>query len=153
MMRIRGATLEDCDLLASVHEETLTERWIADTFRQILNSQAAVALFGESDRGTCGLILYRVAADEAEILTLAVRPAMQRRGFGRQLVQVAAAAAWDKGAKAIFLEVNAKNFPARSLYERLGFLPVGRRPEYYRTETAREEALVLRASLPLTASA
>ncbi len=91
-----------------------------------------------------GMILARVAADEAEVLTLAVDPTAQRRGIGRALLEQALDTARQLGASAIFLEVAAGNAPARALYAAAGFVMVGRRRGYYRDGG---DALVLRRPL------
>ena len=73
-------------------------------------------------------VARRVAADEAEILNLAVEPAWRRRGVGRALVETIS-----KQAKGnVYLEVRESNRGARQFYERLGFRTVGLRPQYYR---------------------
>jgi len=92
-----------------------------------------------------GMVLARVAADEAEILTLAVHPAAQRRGVGSALLRAATAEAAGRGARAMFLEVAAANGPACRLYAAHGFVVAGRRRTYYADG---EDALVMRALLP-----
>lgn len=91
-----------------------------------------------------GMILARVAADEMEVLTLAVAPAARRRGLGRALL--AAAQAWGaaQGAAVAFLEVAEDNTAARALYAAAGFVAAGRRPRYYANGA---DALVLRRVL------
>lgn len=91
-----------------------------------------------------GMILARVAADEAEVLTLAVDPAAQRQGLGGTLLEQALDTARQRGAKAAFLEVASGNAPARALYAAAGFVMVGRRPGYYPDGG---DALVLRRPL------
>ena len=79
-----------------------------------------------------GLLVARVAGDEAELLTLGVLPACRRQG-------IAQGAAWGRhdracGAPApssLFLEMEDGNAPARGLYQSLGAVVVGRRPRYY----------------------
>ena len=97
-----------------------------------------------------GLILARVAADEAEILTLAVTPQARGRGLGRRLLQTALDHARTQGAASMFLEVSPANAPALALYARAGFAPVGRRPRYY---PGGGDALVLRRPLSPGAAA
>ena len=97
-----------------------------------------------------GLVLGRVAANEAEILTLAVVPHARRQGLGRALLRAAMAAATGRGAETMFLEVSAGNRAARGLYDGAGFRPVGRRPGYYPDGS---EALVLAAGLSSAAAA
>ncbi len=91
-----------------------------------------------------GMVLARVAADEAEILTLAVAADARRRGLGRALLATAMQTAWSHGARFMFLEVASLNTPARALYESAGFAEVGRRRRYY---PSGDDALVLRAEL------
>lgn len=90
-----------------------------------------------------GFVLARAAADEAEILTLAVRPAARGKGLGRALLQAAIQKAKALGATTMFLEVGADNPAALALYAGLGFTKVGARKAYYEGR----DALVLR--LPL----
>jgi len=98
-----------------------------------------------------GMVLARVAADQAEILALAVIPAVRRQGRGAALLAAAEARAAAAGAAAMFLEVAEPNAPARSLYARAGYAPAGRRRAYYPDGA---DALVLRKSLsPAAATA
>ena len=92
-----------------------------------------------------GVVLARVAADEAEILTLAVAPGARRQGRARALLSAAMARAAAAGALSMALEVGAANTAAQALYRAAGFTPVGRRTRYY---PGGEDALVMRAALP-----
>lgn len=78
-----------------------------------------------------GFSLYRIIADDAELLLLAVDPDEQRRGVGRDLLSHFIEDAKKKGATRIHLEVRAGN-PAVRIYQSAGFAPVGRRRNYYR---------------------
>jgi ribosomal-protein-alanine N-acetyltransferase len=93
-----------------------------------------------------GMILGRVAADEAEILTLAVSPAVRRLGIAGALMRVAAGHAHASGAARLFLEVAETNEAALALYAGLGFETTGRRPDYYAHGV---DARLLCAALPL----
>ncbi len=77
------------------------------------------------------MILARYAADEAEVLTVAVVPERRQQGLGGRLVAAAAEEARKQGATRLFLEVSTRNPAARGLYQRLGFVQVGRRRGYY----------------------
>lgn len=91
-----------------------------------------------------GMILARVAADGAEVLTLAVDPAVRRHGLGRALLEQTLATARQHGAGAMFLEVASGNGPGRALYAAAGFVAVGCRRGYYPDGG---DALVLRRPL------
>lgn len=97
-----------------------------------------------------GFVIARIAADEAEILTVAVDISHRGQGLGRKLMEAAAAAALASGATSLFLEVAEDNLPALALYGRLGFAPVGRRPAYYTRPAGRVAALAMRLGLTKT---
>lgn len=94
-----------------------------------------------------GFALLSIAADEAELLTLAVLPSRRRRGLGARLLAAGEAAARGAGAARLFLEVAADNAPARSLYAAAGYGEAGRRPGYYRRGAERVDALLLAKDL------
>lgn len=125
-----SVTTELAESLAAVHAEAFDTPWSAGAFVDLLG-QAGILLEAEAD----GFILIRVVADEAEILTLAVRPSGRRQGLGARLVRAAEARALAAGAERIFLEVAEDNPGARALYAGLGFQPMGRRPRYYARQT------------------
>lgn len=132
--------------LAALHATAFGAPWDARAF-EVLLDQAGVVVVEQPD----GFILLRAVADEAEILTLAVRPLARQQGLGTQLVGAAAAVAAARGATRVFLEVAEDNSAALALYARAGFATAGRRPGYYAgADGARRDALVLVLNLPVT---
>ena len=99
----------------------------------------------EHDGEVVGIIVTRIAADEAEILNLAVLPTLRRRGLARGLLLTALAAARALKARRAFLEVRESNLGARAFYTRMGFIEFGRRRAYYREPA--EDALILTLAL------
>jgi [ribosomal protein S18]-alanine N-acetyltransferase len=79
-----------------------------------------------------GFFLSRRGVDEEELLLLAVAPQYRCNGLATRLLVSFAAAAGSRGALRLLLEMRQGN-PAESLYLRQGFVPIGRRPNYYRT--------------------
>jgi ribosomal-protein-alanine N-acetyltransferase len=140
------ASSSDCEGLATLHKRCFETAWDAQSFAQLL-SAGAIALVANENEVRCGFILTRVAADEAEILSLGVAPENRGGGLGKRLVTAAAAAATENGAQTMFLEVSVVNTLARRLYTGLGFEETARRRDYY---GAGDDAIVLRAGLPLT---
>jgi len=96
----------------------------------------------ESVEQVAGYVVAIDAADEGEILNLAVAPQSRRRGLGHALVRRVLEALTGRGARAIYLEVRESNAPARRLYAAHGLREVGRRTQYYRRPV--EDAIVLR---------
>ncbi len=128
--------------MAAIHGTAFPpgERWDATAFAGQLALPGGLGLIDPAG----GLILARVAADEAEVLTLAVAPQLRRCGSGRALVAEAMAQSAARGAVAMFLEVACSNAAALALYAAAGFAPVGERRRYYPNG---EDALVLRRNL------
>ncbi len=120
---------ELAEAMAAIHAAAFArpgEAWSAEAFETLM-SQAGIQALVEAH----GFVLIRTVADEAEILTLAVRPDARRRGWGQLLVERAVKAARGAGAGRLFLEVAADNEPALGLYGACGFETAGRRPRYY----------------------
>jgi len=82
-------------------------------------------------KDAAGFVLSRGAADEEELLLIAVDPRHRGRGVGTSLLARFIADARARGAARLFLEMREGN-PAESLYRRHGFASVGRRRAYYR---------------------
>lgn len=131
--------------LAEVHTAAFSTPWGTAALEALLD-QTGVFAIEEPD----GFILIRAVADEAEILTLAVRPEARRQGLGARLVREGATAAASRGATRLFLEVADDNTAALALYARAGFAGAGRRPGYYaRPDGGRQDALILAVKLPV----
>jgi ribosomal-protein-alanine N-acetyltransferase len=139
---MRPAEAAEAVALAALHAAAFPpgQRWDAAAIAGLL---AMPGVFGLVVRGL-GFVLARVAADEAEILTLAVAPAARRQGHGGALLAAAMAQAAARGAASMFLDVAADNAAARALYAAAGFAEVGRRRRYYADGA---DALVLRRDL------
>lgn len=133
-------------LCAIIHSESFPpeEQWGNDAFSSLLQSPGILGWMVVRESEPAGLVLARLCLDEAEILTLAVRPCQQRNGIGRLLVRHAAVSLRDKGAEAIFLEVSVQNAAALSLYRQSGYISCGTRRHYYSDGS---DALVLRQDL------
>jgi ribosomal-protein-alanine N-acetyltransferase len=142
----------DLDRAAALHGESfvpLGERaWTRQDLAELVASPGVTGLLLQAAGRGAGIALCRVAADEAELLTIAVRPTERRRGAGRRLLTAVIERARGAGARTLFLEVGADNPPARALYEAMGFRVVGRRAAYYRRgEGPAADALIMRLSL------
>ena len=82
-----------------------------------------------------------VMVDEAHVTTFAVDPRWRRRGVGERLLLGLLDIAVTRRAREATLEVRLSNMPARRLYEKYGFRPVGIRPRYYSDNG--EDALIM----------
>lgn len=134
----------DADHLAALHASAFDRPWDAAAFADLLAAGGVLAV-AEPD----GFILIRAAADEAEILTLAVRPEARGQGLAGALLRQALADAATHNVRRVFLEVADDNLAARAVYAKAGFEQAGIRARYYvRPDGSRHDALLLALNLP-----
>jgi ribosomal-protein-alanine N-acetyltransferase len=127
------AAPERASAIAELHALMFEEAWSADSIARMLEHPGATALVaqGGTPPRPLGFVIGRIAADEAEILTLAVAPWAQRLGIGRRMVEGLVRAVKRAEVRRLHLEVAADNAAALALYQKLGFAEVGRRKGYY----------------------
>lgn len=132
----RRADVLDCLALAEIHASAFRRGWSDAEFEALLLQSGVHAVIAHyrnalGKRIPAGFILYRLVADEAEILSVAVTPACRRRGIGKVLLEDALRHLYREGAKNIHLEVEDSNAAAIGLYRRVEFRESGRRAGYY----------------------
>ena len=98
-----------------------------------------MAVEGETVLGYVG---SQTVLDSTDILNVAVSPDHQGCGIGRALLTELEQRLRQQGVTEVLLEVRPSNAPAIALYTSLGFIQVGRRPNYYLNP--REDALILK---------
>ena len=114
------------DKLSNLHRKCFPNKpWLADDFRELKQSGCEI-IMSEN-----GFVVYRIAADEAEIITIGVNPEKRRLGIATAMIGIIEKTIKSQGVNKIFLEVASNNIPAQKLYENLGFKVVGLRPKYY----------------------
>ncbi len=142
------AGARDAAAFAALHAAAFRRGWSEDEFERLLLDANVIAHRALIGRSLAGFIISRLAAGEAEILSVAVAPVRRGRGLATKLLDLHLRRLAGLGVKAVFLEVDEDNAPARRLYAAARFRDVGRRPAYYaRGSTAPSSALVLRRDL------
>jgi ribosomal-protein-alanine N-acetyltransferase len=134
----------DVASIAAVHGASFQRGWGDDEIYRLLTESNVVAHRAMIGRKLIGFILSRIAAGEAEILSVAIAPARRGRAIARPLLDLHLRRLAGLGVRSVFLEVGEDNTPAGRLYRRAGFHEVGRRQDYYEGGTT---ALVLRRDL------
>ncbi|MBE7246682.1 MAG: GNAT family N-acetyltransferase [Actinomycetospora chiangmaiensis] len=134
--------------LARLHATAFARPWDAHEFERMLCERSTLghALWRA---GTLqGFVLSRRAADEAEILTVVLAPALRGGGHSRKLLREHLASLALAGIARVHLEVDEGNAPALKLYARHGFRQVGARTGYYlKADGSRATALTMSADL------
>lgn len=150
---IEEAVDEDVGTLSEIHGRCFARVWSEDEISALASGAGVFILVARraspfGTRRPLGFAILRVAADEAEVLTIAVDPSHRGRGYGRLLMEAATRRLYADRVEALFLEVDAANRPAVALYEALGFKSVGKRKGYYaEAEDSDGVALVMRCDL------
>lgn len=133
--RLRPGGADDLDevmrIMTTAFPPCFGEAWTRSQCAGILPMAGVTLTLAEDDDGALGFALARTIADEAELLLIAVNPQCQRRGIGQSLLINFIEQARNAGAEKLHLEVRDNN-PAVALYTAAGFLPAGRRRNYYR---------------------
>jgi len=143
---IRAVGPADVALLATLHATCFAdEPWGTEAMAEVLAIPGAFGFLAGARGAAIGFLLALDLGAECEILTLGVLPRRRRRGVARALLEHLLAAAV---SRPILLEVAEDNRPALTLYEGMGFVPVGRRPAYYRRPNGPAAALTMRRTTP-----
>jgi [ribosomal protein S18]-alanine N-acetyltransferase len=145
---VEPATLRDAPRLAQLHGASFHRGWGEAEFETMLTERNTLVHRLRQGRNTIGFAVSRMAADEAEILSIAVGASHRGRGLSRNLLLTHLGHLAGRGVRTVFLEVEENNQPARRLYERFGFAVVGRRERYYRQADGEDlNALLMRRDL------
>ncbi len=134
--------------MADVHaieRAVFGDPWSARDFHDAVVARVPFFVAELAGAGLVGYVVAHYAADEGEILNLAVAPTARRRGVGRALAARALATLKERDVRQVYLEVRTSNAAAQALYAALGFREVGRRARYYRRPV--EDAVVLQAAI------
>jgi ribosomal-protein-alanine N-acetyltransferase len=121
--------------------------WNSLAIVEIMNITGFFGRIAWADEMPAGFVLALNLRKECEILSLGVLPERRREGIGSTLLDSVCSEGRVCGAECIILEVAVDNSAALALYTGRGFIPVGRRPNYYRQASRRVDALVLQLAL------
>ena len=145
---VEPASLRDAPRLAELHGASFHRGWGEGEFEDMLSQRNTLAHRLRLRSKLIGFAISRIAADEAEILSIAIAPGHRGRGLSRQLLLTHLGHLTGRGVRTVFLEVEENNLPARRLYDRAGFAIAGRRERYYREAGGEQlHALVMRRDL------
>jgi ribosomal-protein-alanine N-acetyltransferase len=145
---VEAATLRDARRLAQLHGESFHRGWGEGEFETMLTERNTLVHRLRVGHKVIGFAVSRMAADEAEILSIAVASSYRGRGLSRNLLLTHLGHLAGHGVRTIFLEVEENNQPARRLYERAGFSVAGRRERYYQQPGGEQlNALLMRRDL------
>jgi len=119
--------------------------WSESSVRNELFNPLSLWLVALHEGQVVGYIGSQRAGGESDVMNLAVHPQFRNRGIAIRLIEALQVKLIEQGNAALLLEVRKSNVPAIKLYEKMGFLTVGVRPNYY--FSPREDAIIMRKEL------
>ena len=136
------AGIAHAGVMEALHRDSFEARWSKQSFLDLL-AQSNVNGWIAGSTAPMGFVLIRTAADEAEVLTLAVGMPYRRQGVAQSLIL--RVFKWLKESDVEFwhLEVADDNDAAIALYQSLGFSESGRRAKYYLSPNGHADAILM----------
>jgi len=158
---LRKMTQEDVPMVMEIEEAVCEFPWSASIYSDCIrvgyscfvlareSQQKPEVGQGTFDQEILGYGLLSVAAGEAHVLNICIKPNAQHQGLGYRMMQHLIQAAKDLNAYRIYLEVRMSNIHAIELYKKLEFAQIGERKDYYPSANGREDAIVFAKPLDI----
>ncbi|MFR2719095.1 MAG: ribosomal protein S18-alanine N-acetyltransferase [Ruminococcus sp.] len=149
MIKIREMQLDDLEQVMTIEEANFSVPWTETGFFTFLlreDTLFLVAEEGEKILGYCGVVTVQ---DEGDITNVAVDKNSQNQGIGKKLLEEMFQRTQKAGVCRLFLEVRAGNAAALHLYEKMGFVQMGIRKNYYE-QPVEDGVVMMREKAPDT---
>ena len=128
--------------IAELEKLCFSSPWSEKSIGEELTNPLSLWFAAVEGEKVAGYIGSQSVMGESDMMNVAVDPEYRRSGIGQQLILALVEGLKAAGNHCLSLEVRCSNTPAITLYEKLGFSQIGKRPGYYRNP--REDALILR---------
>lgn len=120
---------------AELEKRCFSSPWELEEYEKSRQREDFSCLCAYTDGEFSGFLMAFHVLDECHLLDIATEEKFRRRGIAAALIRELMKRAGEKDGSVIYLEVREKNQAARGLYEKLGFVPVGKRKDYYKYPT------------------
>lgn len=142
MLKISPLLPEHLDQVWNIERQAHSHPWSENMVRDI-NSRGGCHHVLCDDNQVVGYFYAQNIVGEVTLLNIAVSPAYQGKGFGKQLMEAFLDMCEHAQADSAWLEVRESNHNAFGLYESIGFNEVDRRRNYYPTASGKEDAIIM----------
>lgn len=146
-MEIMNMTADHVAQVAELERICFADPWSERSVGSELTNPLSLWLVAMVDGMVAGYVGSQTVCDETDMMNIAVAPECRRQGIAERLVEALVVQLAERGSHCLTLEVRVSNEPARNLYEKLGFVSVGLRRNYYRNP--KEDACILRKEWPI----
>lgn len=142
MIEIREMKAQDVPQIAELERICFSDPWSAQSIATELDNSLSCWLVAADGEKVVGYVGSQTVLDGSDMMNIAVAPDFRREGLAEALVNALIDCLRQRKSRCLILEVRVSNTPAITLYEKLGFVEIGRRKNYYRNP--KEDALILR---------
>ncbi len=123
-------------LISQIEQQCFHDAWSERSIYHTISNAAAVCVTNIMENKLIGYAFGILTLNECELYRIAVSPDFRQQGYGEELLKSFIAESVNRGGERIFLEVNAENTPANSLYKKIGFKEIAVRKKYYGDDDA-----------------
>lgn len=143
---LRAMRVDDLDAVMEIETAVYPFPWTKGIFHDCIRVGYQCDVFQQNQEILAYSVLS-IAVGEAHLLTFSVTPERQNKGLGKMMLQNVIDEATFSNVQSVLLEVRPSNHAAIHLYQKMGFIEVGIRPDYYPDENGREDALIMAREL------
>ena len=141
---IRPLTKADVAQILTVEKASFQDPWTENMFLDSFDSNFFFGFVCEEAGEMLGYICGDAIYEDAQLMSVATAPAHRKKGVARELIAAFEKECKKRGAQGCFLEVRVSNIPASTLYQSVGYAPIGLRKRYYQDG---EDAIVMQKIL------
>ena len=145
MITLCNMTAQHVAQVAALEKMCFADPWSENSVAAELEHDYSVWIVALEEKEVVGYVGAQVSFEEADMMNVAVHPDHRRKGIAEAVIQELIAQLKQRQCEGLSLEVRASNTPAITLYEKMEFIQVGLRKNYYRNP--KEDALILRKPL------
>ncbi len=134
-MKIKTAEKSDISSLDRMQRKYFDSS-TCENFDFLLSNDAYRVFIAIDDKKIVGFVTASVTQDTSDLLQICVDESMRKRGVATSLLNHLFDQLKIQGVISLFLEVNEHNHAAVNLYNKLGFILINKRKNYYGDQTA-----------------
>lgn len=131
---------EHVDGVFKIYCENFVEKWSRKSIEEEINNDLARTLVLLDDKKVIGFVNVRHILSEGDITNIAVSNQYRGKKLGLMLMDKLIELAKLEGIERYMLEVRKSNNVSINFYEKIGFVKVGERKNYYNNPT--EDAIL-----------
>ena len=136
MYNITKMTLEDLNNIKDNLISDFDDFWNYSVFKSELESDSSHYLVVKDNSKIIGFAGIKVTVPDCDIMNIVVKKDFRNQGIGSLLLKELINLSKSLNVKNLFLEVNERNTPAISLYNKFGFKKISIRKNYYKNNNA-----------------